>query len=591
MDLNPGTVVERYTVEGLLGQGGMAVVYKVRHNQLGTQHALKVLTMTSSSVRERLLQEGRVQASLRHPNIVSVTDVVTVQGAPGLVMEYISGPSLEDLLRETPLSVEQAEAVFRGIVAGVDYAHEHGLIHRDLKPANVLIEIRRGKLIPKVTDFGLAKVLESDGGLGRTRSGMTMGTPAYMSPEQIRDSKNVDQRADIFSLGAILYELLTREQAFDGPDLPSIFNRVLGSQYTPLLDKIPELPERLASAVARALETDRDQRLDSCTSLIAELDGGGEAPAAGGPWTGTLLHQAAALGSADPDEPAIAQAPQSHETWMGGESMALSGGSQAAVEPPSQFQSAVNDHGASLAPAGGGSLVTPAPSQSPPPGRSSMWMGLAAGVALSFAVVAGVALVGIGAIGGGMMAGGSTEVEPAEVREPALDAPVEATPADALTPEEAPVEPEPEPVEAVAAKPAAKPAAEPAAKPTPRPTPSPRPTPKPKVVTVTAPAPPAPVVAPAPNLAVIDPAPNAPPPLPASTRDMSKALVTLAGDADGALFIDSSGGRHKAGELAPGTYTVQAFFGDGAAMTAGKVTVSAGETRTVTCYSSGLVCR
>jgi len=120
VSLKAGTVVDRYTVEEVLGQGGIAVVYKVRHNTLQSSHALKVLTLTSNAIRQRLIQEGRVQASLRHPNILSVTDIVEVDGAPGLIMEYVEGPTLENLLRdEGRLPFERAERIALGIIAGV----------------------------------------------------------------------------------------------------------------------------------------------------------------------------------------------------------------------------------------------------------------------------------------------------------------------------------------------------------------------------------------------------------------------------------------------------------------------------------------
>ncbi len=165
MDLAPGTTVDRYTVEARLGEGGMAVVYRVRHNSLGSVHALKVLSGSMSSVRERLLQEGRLQASLRHPNV---------------------------------------------------------------KPGNVLIARTTAGSIPKVADFGLAKVLAGDGvgAMRQTRTGTAMGTPSYMAPEQIRSAKGVDGRADLFSLGAVLYELYCGELAFPGEDMWTIFSNI-----------------------------------------------------------------------------------------------------------------------------------------------------------------------------------------------------------------------------------------------------------------------------------------------------------------------------------------------------------------------------
>lgn len=197
--LNTGASIGRYTIDGKLGEGGMAVVYRARHHDLGSLHAIKVLHQGGRAVRERLLLEGRVQASLSHPNIFSVTDVIDVDGAPGLVMELIDGPTLDELITSGALSWEEIDRLATGILRGVSAAHRKGLVHRELKPANVLVALQDGDMVPKVADFGLAKALEDvPAGPVHTRTGMAMGTPAYMSPEQVRDSKHVDHRADIW---------------------------------------------------------------------------------------------------------------------------------------------------------------------------------------------------------------------------------------------------------------------------------------------------------------------------------------------------------------------------------------------------------
>ncbi len=271
--LEPGRVLDRYTVVDELGRGGMAVVYRVRHNTLGSMHALKVLTLHGAGIRDRLVQEGRVQAGLRHLNIVAVTDVIDVEGSPGLVMEYIAGPSLEGWLLENRPEPAYAEALFRGVLAGVRRAHREGLVHRDLKPGNVLLEVTEEGVIPKVADFGLAKALESDSGLTRTRTGIAMGTPAYMAPEQIRDAKNVDERADVFSLGCILYELLVGTTPFEGPDVLSIFNSVCEGRYISASERVP-VSRHLEQAIHGCLRVDRDRRIPNCEVLRTVLDGG-----------------------------------------------------------------------------------------------------------------------------------------------------------------------------------------------------------------------------------------------------------------------------------------------------------------------------
>jgi serine/threonine protein kinase len=267
----PGTRLDRYLVEGVLGQGGMAIVYKVRHAQLGTFHALKVLNTPSPQVRDRMLREGRVQGAMRHPNIVPVTDLVEISGSPGLVMEFVDGPTLESLLERYRPTLQQADALATAILEGVAYAHRKGFIHRDLKPANVLLANSATGLVPKVTDFGLAKALASDeaDGLHHTRSGMIMGTPAYMAPEQIRDSKHVDQRADVFSLGVMLYELVSGRKPFVGDDIVKLYTAITNGTYRPIQELVPNVPERMERAIVGALAIDRNTRIQDCDRLLA----------------------------------------------------------------------------------------------------------------------------------------------------------------------------------------------------------------------------------------------------------------------------------------------------------------------------------
>ncbi|TVQ91902.1 MAG: serine/threonine protein kinase [Deltaproteobacteria bacterium] len=272
--LNPGQIIDRYTVESVIGHGGTAVVYLVRHNQLNSQHALKVLSLTSGAIRQRLLREGRVQAALQHTNIVSVTDVLDIDGNPGLLMEYIDGPSLDQAMRRYKISLLDALTLYRGVVSGVRAAHREGLVHRDLKPANVLLFRSPEGFVPKVTDFGLAKLLVGESQeTGTTRQGIAMGTPAYMAPEQIRDARAVDQRADLFSLGCILYELSTRQRAFPGDQALDIYNNIVAGRYTPAEDLNPDLPDAVIQAIDGCLILDREERIPDCDSLIEVLSG------------------------------------------------------------------------------------------------------------------------------------------------------------------------------------------------------------------------------------------------------------------------------------------------------------------------------
>jgi len=274
--LKVGQKIDRYVMDSVIGTGGTAIVYRVKHQSLGTFHALKVLSVVSEVIRERMLQEGKVQATLRHPNVVVVSDVLEVNGQPGLLMEYIAGPSLQKAMREFKLPLEAAELLFVGMVNGVKAAHDMGIIHRDMKPANVLLKKTDEGFVPKVTDFGLAKLIiegGEDSGRNKTRAGVAMGTPAYMAAEQIRDASNVDKRADIFSMGCILYELTVGQRAFPGDDAIRIYNSIMSGDYTPPLELKPDLPPRIDEAIRGALTMDRDKRIPDCDTLLSVLKG------------------------------------------------------------------------------------------------------------------------------------------------------------------------------------------------------------------------------------------------------------------------------------------------------------------------------
>jgi serine/threonine protein kinase len=175
-----------------------------------------------------------------------------------------------DSLNGPLLALPQVDQLARGIVSGVLAAHEHGLVHRDLKPSNILLEITETGVVPKVADFGLVKVIsgEHSADTSMTRSGMALGTPPFMAPEQIRDSKTVDQRGDIFALGAILYELLTGHRAFVGSDMMEIFQAVCQAEYKPILPIRQDAPERMCRSIEGALVVDLDTRIQSCRALL-----------------------------------------------------------------------------------------------------------------------------------------------------------------------------------------------------------------------------------------------------------------------------------------------------------------------------------
>ncbi|MEC9070893.1 MAG: serine/threonine-protein kinase, partial [Myxococcota bacterium] len=181
----------------------------------------------------------------------------------------MAGPTLQQLMAQEDLTLQQADALVQGLLRGVAAAHAHGLVHRDLKPANVMIAVTESALVPKIADFGLAKVLQREQtSMQATQSGLAMGTPAYMAPEQIQDSSSVDARADVFALGAILYEIVSGARCFTEEKLLNLWQDICLGRYTPLDERTPGLPPRILKAVEGALALDREDRIPSVNSLM-----------------------------------------------------------------------------------------------------------------------------------------------------------------------------------------------------------------------------------------------------------------------------------------------------------------------------------
>lgn len=289
MTLEPGQTVGNYEVVGRLGEGGFASVYRVRHRYLDTDHALKVLHeehLRSEEARQRFLAEAQVQARLRHPNIVAVTDVVAIPGIAGLVMEMVEGRSLAEEIeaaREPP-PVEQVRACALPILDAVGFAHEQGVIHRDLKPENILLAVGHdGGWIPKVTDFGIAKILRDvHGGVTPKRSTIAhraMGTSGYMSPEQIRSAKDVGPAADIFALGATFLEYATLRPPFRGDSEYDVMHAIISGSFE-IPSWFEDAAPGVAAALGQALSPDSTQRFGSCRAFASALraDGGRSRP-------------------------------------------------------------------------------------------------------------------------------------------------------------------------------------------------------------------------------------------------------------------------------------------------------------------------
>ncbi|NCG20388.1 MAG: protein kinase [Rhodobacterales bacterium] len=389
MRVEPGTVVDRYAFQSLLGRGGMAAVYLAQHTTLGSLHAIKVLTLPTPAIQQRLLQEGRAQGTLKHVNIVTATDVIEVGGSPGLVMEYVDGPSLQQLLGHESLSLVQADDLARGILRGVAAAHRHGLIHRDLKPGNVLLAFTEDGLQAKITDFGLAKVVLGGrhGGGIQTRSGLPLGTPSYMAPEQIKDAANVDQRADVWAIGCILYELVSGHRAFSGDDLIDTYRRVRDNDRLPIRHWVADLPKRMEAAIEGAIVTNPSLRIADVEALRTIWQGGD--PVSAGPvsaWDAAVVQRARQLALAElmsaerPKGPTfMGEVPaESSETWVDPR-LGETGPSRASLPSPV-------DHSRRAA------VTLVALEESPPTARFrglSPWFGVAVVVSLALSVGVG----------------------------------------------------------------------------------------------------------------------------------------------------------------------------------------------------------
>ncbi len=271
--LAPGAELGRFRVVELVGEGAMARVYRVRHRALSTEHAVKLLRSADPSLRQRLLQEARVQARIRHDHVVAVTDVLEHEGLPAIVMEYVAGRSLDRRLHEDgPLPLDVARRVFSEVLDAVGAAHAAGVLHRDLKPGNVLLAEEGERLIAKVTDFGIAKLVAAPVRADETRHGAAMGTPGYMAPEQWADAHSVDVRADVFGLGALFYESLTGKTPFVGPSLFTVMKRTLAGEHAPLREGRPDCPPALAEAIERALRPSPEARYPDVAAFRRALE-------------------------------------------------------------------------------------------------------------------------------------------------------------------------------------------------------------------------------------------------------------------------------------------------------------------------------
>ncbi|HEX6275863.1 MAG TPA: serine/threonine-protein kinase [Polyangiaceae bacterium] len=270
MNLEPGQIVAgKYELERVLGQGGMGTVISAVHVHLRERVAIKILSREAAEQKEatsRFMREARAAARIKSEHVAKVSDVGTLpDGTPYIVMEYLDGFDLADTLAQRgPLPVDEALELVLQACEALAEAHSLGIVHRDLKPANLFLTHRAdGTPSVKVLDFGISKVTHpgtSQAEAALTHTTTIMGSPLYMSPEQIRATRGVDLRTDIWSLGVILYELLTGEAPFLGQTLPDISVKIAVEPPPPLRTKRPELSGLLEAVVLKCLEKDRDNR-------------------------------------------------------------------------------------------------------------------------------------------------------------------------------------------------------------------------------------------------------------------------------------------------------------------------------------------
>jgi tetratricopeptide (TPR) repeat protein len=260
-----------YEILGVLGHGGMGVVYKARQLELNRLVALKMVLAGAHASPQKLARfhtEAEAVARLQHPNIVQIHEVRKHAGLPYFSLEFVAGGSLEKKLAGKPLPAREAAPLVETLARAMQYAHEHGIIHRDLKPANVLLTADG---TPKITDFGLAKKLD-DGESSQTRTGTVMGTPSYMAPEQARgDHKEIGPAADTYALGAILYELLTGRPPFQGATFLDTVEQVQFQEPVPPTRLQPKVPRDLETICLKCLQKEPAKRYASAGALADDL--------------------------------------------------------------------------------------------------------------------------------------------------------------------------------------------------------------------------------------------------------------------------------------------------------------------------------
>ena len=265
-----GHTISHYEIVGLLGAGGMGLVYLARDTALLRQVAIKMLPSAAASdgpALTRFTTEARAASALQHPNVATVYEMGETERQPFIAMEYVDGATLEARLREGPLSLDDALDVAVQVAAALEAAHEAGIVHRDIKPANIMLTPRG---VVKVLDFGIAKLrstVPADGSEpAGTQAGLVLGTIDYMSPEQALAAP-VDHRSDLFSMGVVLYQSLTGDLPFRRPNVTATLDALLHAEPVRLSTRVSDLPEAVDRVLARALAKDPAGRYQNASQM------------------------------------------------------------------------------------------------------------------------------------------------------------------------------------------------------------------------------------------------------------------------------------------------------------------------------------
>src|SRR6266850_2895205 len=265
----------KYEVKRLVGSGGFAEVYEVWDKDLERRLAVKVLrpdVAWTSGMLERFQRETRAAARLEHPNILPIHFVGEGEGLAYYAMPFVDGMSLGELLKRSgALPPERALATIIPILDALDHAHKAGLLHRDIKPDNIMLDTARGR--PLLVDFGIARRLDSDKGAGLTQTGLVIGTPHYMSPEQALGDPNLGPASDLYSLGAVLFQMVVGEPPFDGDSSQQIVGKHIADPPPSASDVNAQVPREISDVILRCMEKQPSDRFQSAAEVIAALEG------------------------------------------------------------------------------------------------------------------------------------------------------------------------------------------------------------------------------------------------------------------------------------------------------------------------------